>query len=92
MTCVKDHIINENEDYEHIGLSGFGYKLFEEKEGGVTREGLYEYTYLKYIIKLWPGGWVKHIEKLNEAVVIKNCFTMNGGGKRLVHLFKSQEF
>ena len=33
-TCVKDHIIDENEDYKDIVLSGFDYKLFEEEEGG----------------------------------------------------------
>ena len=37
-TCVKDHIIDENEDYKDIGLPGFDYKLFEEEEGGETRE------------------------------------------------------
>ena len=36
-TCVKDHIINEKEDYKYIGLCGFYYKLFEEEEGGGTR-------------------------------------------------------
>ena len=36
-TCVKDHIINEKDQYEAIGLRGFDYKLFEEEEGGGTR-------------------------------------------------------
>ena len=31
--CVKDHIIDEKEDYKDIGLSEFDYKLFEEEEG-----------------------------------------------------------
>ena len=30
-TCVKDHIIDEKEDYKEIGLCGFDYKLFEEE-------------------------------------------------------------
>ena len=30
-TCVKDHIIDENEEYKDIGLRGFDYKLFEEE-------------------------------------------------------------
>ena len=30
--------------------------------------------------------------KMNEAVCMKNHFTSNGGGKRLVCLFKRQEF
>ena len=49
-TCVKDHIIDEKEDYKYIGLHGFDYKLSEEEEGGGTREGLYVYPYLKHLI------------------------------------------
>ena len=30
LTCVKDHIIDENEEYKDIGLCWFGYKLFDE--------------------------------------------------------------
>ena len=30
-TCVKDHIIDETEDYKDIVLRGFDYKIFEEK-------------------------------------------------------------
>ena len=40
-TCVKDHVIEEKEDYKEIGLRGLDYRLFEEKEGGGKREGLY---------------------------------------------------
>ena len=49
-TCVKDHIIDEKEDYKDTGLSGFDYKLFKEEEGGETREVLYGYTYLNHLI------------------------------------------
>ena len=58
-TCVKDHVIDEKEDYKEIGLRGFDYSLFEEKEGGGKQEGLDGYPYLKHIIKLWPGDWEK---------------------------------
>ena len=51
-TCVKDHIINEKEHYEAIGLRGFDYKLFQEDEGGSVREGLDRYTYLKHLMQL----------------------------------------
>ena len=38
-TCVKDNIIEENEDYEYIGIRGFYYKLFgEEDSGGFDRD------------------------------------------------------
>ena len=30
-TCVKDHIIEEKEQYEAIGIRGFDCKLFEEE-------------------------------------------------------------
>ena len=87
-TCVTDHIVDEKEDYNDIVLREFDYKLFEEEEGGDTREELDEYTYLNHIIQLWPGYWVKHIEKINEAVGMKNHFTVDEGGKRLVRPFK----
>ena len=51
-TCVKDHTINEKEQYKTIVTRGFNYKLFEEEEGGRTREVLYGYIYLKHIIQL----------------------------------------
>ena len=38
---MKDHIIDEKEDYKDIGLHGFEYKLFEEEKGGGTIEVLY---------------------------------------------------
>ena len=90
-TCVKDQINDEKEDYKTIGLRGFDYKLFEEQEGGGDREGLDGYTYLKNIIQLWPGDWVKQMEKMNEAVGMKNFFTMDEVGKRPVCPFRRQE-
>ena len=52
---MKDHIIDEKEQYEAIGLRGFDYKLLEEEEVGVTREVLGGCPYLKHLIQLWPG-------------------------------------
>ena len=49
---MKGHVIDKNEDYKEIGLCGFDYSLFEEKEGGGKREGLDGYRYLKHLIKL----------------------------------------
>ena len=71
-TCVKDHITNENEDHKDIGLRGFDYKLFEVEEGGGTKKVLDDHPYLKHIIHLWPGDWVKQMTKMNGAVGIKN--------------------
>ena len=90
--CVKDHVIDEKEDYKDIGLRGFDYSLFEENEGGGKREGLDGYPYLKHLIKFWPGDWERQMEKMNEAVCMNNRDTLNGGGKRQVKKLKSQEF
>ena len=89
---MKDNIIDEKEDYKDIGLREFDYKLFEEEEGGGIWEVLDGYTYLKHLIQLWPCDWVKHMEKMNETVVMKNGFTMDGGGKRSVRPFNKQKF
>ena len=91
-TYVKDHIIDEKEDYKDIGLRGFYYKLFEEEEGWGTREDFYGYPYLKHLIQFWPGDWAKQTAKTNEAVGIINPYTMNGKGKILVRHFKRQYF
>ena len=88
---MKEHIIDEKEDLKDIGLRVFDYSLFEEKKGGGKREGLYGYPYLKHLIKFWPGDWVRHMEKINKAVWMKNRVTLNRGGKRQVQRFKRQE-
>ena len=54
--CVENNVINKNEDFKAIGLHGFDYKIFEE---GEVQEGLYRYSYLKHIIKLWQGYLVE---------------------------------
>ena len=91
-TCVKDHIADEKEDYKDIGLRGFDYKLYGEEESGGNREILDGYPYLKHLVQLWPGYWVSQMAKMNEAVFMKNRVSLNGGGKRQVQKFKSQEF
>ena len=42
-------------------------------------------------MQLWPGDWVKQMEKNNDAVDMKNRFTVDRGRKRLVHPFKRRE-
>ena len=81
-TCVKDHIIEENDDYEAIGLRGFDYILFEEEEGEGVRERLDGYPYLKHLIKLWTGDYVKHMSEMNEMAGVNNCLLIYGGKKR----------
>ena len=89
---MKDHIIEEKEQYEAIGIRGFDCKLFEEEEGMGTKEGLYGYPYLKLLIQLCEGNRVNHMEKMNEAVGMKNRFAVDGGGKRVVRPFNRKEF
>ena len=89
---VKDHIIEEKEQYKAIRLRGFGYKLFEEEVGGGVREVLDGYPYLKHLLQLWLGYRVKQMAKMNEAVGMKNRLMVSGGKKRLVRPFNSQEF
>ena len=62
-TCVKDNIIQERDNYETIGLSGFCYKLFEEEELGWFQDRLDGYTDLEHPIQLLPGVWVNQMGK-----------------------------
>ena len=56
----------------------FDYKIFAEQEGRGTREGLYGYPYFTHLIQLWPGDWVNHMTKINEAIDMKNFLTIGG--------------
>ena len=56
---MKDNIIDEEDKYKAIGLCGFDYKLLEKEEVGGNRERLDKYPYLKHLIHLWTGDWVK---------------------------------
>ena len=49
---MKDHIIDEKEQYKAIGLCGFDYKLSEEDEVGGDIYILDMYPYLKHLIQL----------------------------------------
>ena len=60
---MKDQVIDEKKDYKEIGLRRFDCKLFEKEEGGGKREGLDGYPYLKHLIQLWPGDWLRQMEK-----------------------------
>ena len=64
---------------------------FRKSRVGGASKGLDGYHYLNNTIQLWPGDWVKQMEKMNEAVGMKNCFTMDEVGKRSVCPFRRQE-
>ena len=74
-----------------LGYVGLIINYLMKRRVGFTREGLDEYHYLKHKIQLWPGDWVKQMEKINEAVGMNNRVTVSGGGKRIVRNFISQE-
>ena len=43
---VDDHVVEEGNDHDEIGLRGFGFNLFDKDEEGVVREVFSEYPYL----------------------------------------------
>ena len=43
---IENHAVEEENDYDKIGLRGFDFNLFDEDEEGVGKEVLSEYTYL----------------------------------------------
>ena len=47
---------------------------------------------MKHPIQFWPGDWMKHMAKINEAIGVTNRFTMDGRGKRIFCPFIRQEF
>ena len=71
-TCVKDNITQYKKDFKAIGLSGFGYKLFEEEEYGGIQEELDGYPYLVHLINFWKVYWCNQVENMNQAVGEKN--------------------
>ena len=85
---MKDHVIDEKEDYKEIGICGFDYKLFEEEEGGREQEGLDGYPYLKYLIQLWPGDWLRRMEKNETSGLYEESFYTKWGRERVSKTFQ----
>ena len=67
-TCVDGDIIQENQDNKIIGLYGFDYTLFEEKEDGGVQQCINGYPYLKHQIQLCPRYQEEHLGIINEEV------------------------
>ena len=73
---VKDPkilVIMRIRHYKEIGLRGFEYILFEEKDGG-KREGLDGFPYLKHLIKLWPGDWGNRWKNERSGNYEESCY------------------
>ena len=52
---VDDNVVEEATDHDEIGLLGFDFNFFNDKEKRVGREGSSEFPYLLMLIKLCPG-------------------------------------
>ena len=78
---VDDNVIGEPSDHEYIGLRGFDFNIFDEDEDGVVREGCSE-PYLKMLIKIWPGGWISQLKRINQKVDDENGKVLNKGNLR----------
>ena len=57
----------------HFSLRDFSWYLliWLRRVGGVI-ERLYGYTYFKHPIQFYPGGWLKHMGKMDAMVGMKN--------------------
>ena len=64
-------MVEEPCDHEDIGLRGVDFNIFDEDEEGVVREEC-SGSYLKMLIKLWPGDWIDQLNRLNQKVDKEN--------------------
>ena len=65
---VYNHVIEEENDHDEIGLRGFDFNLFDSYKEGVDRERLINYPYLFILVKLFNGYWNNHLEMMNIKV------------------------
>ena len=86
-------MVEEPCDHKDIGLRGFDFNIFNEDEEGVVREGCSK-TFLKMLIKLWPGYWIDPLKRMNQRVDEENGKQLNKGNVwyRKVRRFSSCEF
>ena len=91
---VDNHVVEEVNDHDEIGLQGFGFKLFGKDKEGVGREGLSEYPYLLMLIKLWLGGGNNQSKRMNMKLDEENCKSLGvmNGRYRKVWQFSRNEF
>ena len=48
-----------------LWLRGFDLNIFDEDKEGVVREEC-SGTYIKMLIKLWPGDWIYQLKRMNR--------------------------
>ena len=91
---VDNHVVEEKNDRDEIGLRGFDFKFFYEDEEGISREGLSEYTHLLFPKKLWTGDLNNQLKNTNMKVDEENVKgqEMANGWYQNVWRFSSNEF
>ena len=65
---VDDHVVEETNYHEEIGIRGFDFNVFDKDEEGVVRERSSEFPYLLILIKLWPGNRKTQLKKIYHRV------------------------
>ena len=65
---VDDHVIEEGNNRDEIGIQGFYFNFFDEDKEGVGREGLSEYPYLLILMEIWHGDWKNHLKRTYMTV------------------------
>ena len=88
------HVVENPTDHEEIGLRGFDFNVFEQKEEGVGREGSSEFPYLLMLIKLWTGNWKTQLKSMNQKLDEENGKSLNKDNVRYINFcrFSSNEF
>ena len=91
---VNDRDVEEENDHYEIELRGIDFKLFDEDEKGVGREGSSEFPYLLMLIKLWPGDCKTQMERIDLNLNEDNGKATGTGNRQYqkVHRFLSNKF
>ena len=76
---VDDHVVEEQNDHEEIGLRGFDFNVFDQDEEEVVREGSSEFPYLLILIKLWSGYCITQFKIMDHKVNEDNGKSLNKG-------------
>ena len=54
---VDDHVVWEGKCHDGIGLRGLDFNFFDEDKEGVVGEGITEYPYLLFLMRIWNMDW-----------------------------------
>ena len=79
---VDDHVVEDPNHHDDIGLLGFDFKIFDKDEEGVVREGSSKFPYLLILIKLWPENLNTQLKMTNQKVDEDNGKALGKGNVR----------